>query len=104
MCLQLRLPRAGPITSARSQAEEISRVNLSCGPKWIQGNIGWSHYKEINGASTSWTPGTHTWTHSCLLNGEEQNHHHVRPSYVILHKVFMRFTATDKKGRNERVL
>lgn len=51
MCLQLGLPRAGPITSMRSQAEEISRVNLSCGPKWIKGNLGWSHYKEINRAS-----------------------------------------------------
>lgn len=51
MCLQLGLPRAGPITSVRSQAEEISRVNLSCGPKWIKGNLGWSHYKEINPAS-----------------------------------------------------
>lgn len=88
MCLQLRLPRAGPITSARSQAEEISRVNLSCGPKWIQGNIGWSHYKEINGASTSWTlvpiPGPHP-----ALNGEEQNHHHVRA--LLCH--FTRFSC-----------
>lgn len=48
MCLQLGLPRAGQITSAQSQAEELSRVNLSCGPKWIKGNLDESHYKEIN--------------------------------------------------------
>lgn len=95
MCLQLGLPRAGPITSARSQAEEISRVNLSRGPKWIQGNLGWSHYKETNGASTTWSRVTIFWAHSCLLNGKEQNHHHFRLSYVTLHKVFMHFSAID---------
>lgn len=36
MCLQLGLTRAGRITSAQSQAEELSRLSLSCGPKWIK--------------------------------------------------------------------
>lgn len=101
MCLQLGLPRAGPITSVRGQAEEISRANLSCGPKWIKGNLGWSHYKEINGAShlplSCYPPSAH----SDLLNEEEQNHHPFKALSCYSSSRFHAFFSNRQKERNK---
>lgn len=87
----------------RSQAEEISRVNLSCGPGGLQADIGWSHYKEINGASTSWTL-VPMHRLSASLNGEEQNHLIMWTSYVILHKVFIALQLQTKRAEMKSVV